>query len=316
MIHISGKTVLISVVILISVGFLWSIVNFSQHKVSSDKSSAKTDEIFWTGRILSIGGSAAYAELSDFVINNKISIRKSHDLAHAFGAALYSTESEGGFPVCDSRFLYGCFHEFIGRAISEEGLLATEKLNFKCVDSLGDESHFCQHGVGHGIQAYFGYEEEDLDSALKSCGELPLNDPIGGCRGGIFMEYNFRTMLADDADLRSDDNPYSVCKNLTNDDLLACSYWVPQWWYESLHEKLSNQMTKMEIFKRIGYNCTEMHQDNEQLLTTCFRGIGNVAAPVSDYSLPLSSALCESASFDQKLVQECNFTSSQFFENN
>lgn len=234
----------------------------------------------------------------------EIPIRSQHDYAHLFGGALYTAEGIEGISYCDTQFSYGCFHEFIGSAIVEHGVEAAPLLNEQCIKSLGiANAGFCQHGVGHGLQTFYGYTVENLDEALSLCAELPNNDIVGGCAGGIFMEYNMRTMIEADVIERRPiaGNPYEPCQSLTGDALEACVYWQPQWW----HEVQFDGSDKKEFFTIMGAQCRGMLTDTRPL-SRCFEGIGNVIPSLRHLKLSEARALCESAGKEHSLlVQAC-----------
>lgn len=254
----------------------------------------------WEERIRQVGGRVAYAEFARAA--EGLSIARQHAEVHVFGGALYDTEGVAGLPVCDSRFSFGCFHEFLGRAIAELGLSSTPGLNQACVDALGAKSLSCQHGIGHGVQAALGYTKEALDEALPLCRDLPYSDPIGGCYGGVFMEYNMRTMLGEDGTLR----PYSggaaePCDVLPETYKRACFFWQPQWWHQVLYRGVGTE----EAFRDIGALCDE-HAPT-YLMQTCFEGVGNVVPAAADFSADTARTLCEAASTVSELRARCLF---------
>ena len=99
----------------------------------------------WAERIQDVGGKAAYVELSNSI--SGLSPQLQHVAAHAFGEALYDVEGTKGLAVCDSNYSFGCYHEFLGRAIAALGLSSVNDLNQGCVDALGSGALSCQHGV-------------------------------------------------------------------------------------------------------------------------------------------------------------------------
>jgi len=226
------------------------------------------DHTFWQERIREMGGKQAYDDFSVSV--EGMQRDRQHEKAHVFGGALYLEEGVDGLAVCDSRFNYGCFHEFLGRAITELGVNSIPQLNQICIQMLGDDAGFCQHGVGHGIQSYFGYGPKDFDQAIELCSSLPGNDPIGGCAGGIYMEYNLRFMLAEDRAVRESDDIFSPCSRLKPEYLSACYYTIGQWWYEHLVYELKSPF---DIYTTMGERCSSI---DERFRADCYRGIGNL----------------------------------------
>jgi hypothetical protein len=222
--------------------------------------------------------------------NVKYDPNQQHSYAHVFGGVLYSHTGSPGLKYCSPNFAYGCFHEFIGKAIRKEGVGVTLELNEGCRRDLGDLALGCQHGIGHGVQSALGYEKKDLLKSLEVCKGLPYNDSIGGCYGGVFMEYNMRTVLATDGGTLRPmiEGQEDECPTLPKDFVAPCYYWQPQWWSESLREK---GMSENEIFAMIGGWCRKGAVVGRE---QCFRGIGNIDPAVTLYDVEKSIALCRS----------------------
>lgn len=251
-------------------------------------------EQFWREHI-SDDGTDAYAQFAQAV--SGFTPGQQHEHAHVFGGTLYETLGLAGLAVCDQRFLYGCYHEFLGRAINERGIGVAGELNQSCLDILGESAHFCQHGIGHGLQAHFGYTDVDLKAALDICQTLSENDPIGGCNGGVFMEYNLHTMLGDISSIREEEDVFAPCNDLAEPYLPACHFWQPQWWMQ--HEPATS-----ETMSRIGDYCERMN-GKSALQYRCFEGIGNLVAPAVDFDGERILELCRATSADVTLRAAC-----------
>jgi hypothetical protein len=189
-----------------------------------------------------------------------------HEYAHRFGALLYEELGPAAIELCDDRFFYGCYHEVIGQTLINEGVGSLAELAAACGPDLG-----CQHGVGHGVVAFHGYNEVALSTALPECDKVANPEVIDGCLGGVFMEYNMRTMLSsdDDHELRTFDanDPLAPCAGMVNEAARAsCYFWIPQWLLEvEYHEPYP------ERFTRVGSLCRE-HAG--AYTSRCFEGIG------------------------------------------
>jgi len=246
-------------------------------------------EAAWFERIQEIGGKRAYEEFSESL--RPLSREQQHAKAHEFGAALFHAEGEQGLAVCDSQFSFGCFHEFLGRAIGESGLPVVERLNEGCRIVMSNNVLACQHGIGHGVLAAIGYESSDLDKALETCAKLPYIDPIGGCYGGVFMEYNVRTMLGADASAREDEGgPLQPCNRLPADFRHACFYWQPQWWEQYIFRGEYSP----ETHARMGEFCLEVGSAADR--RACFEGVGNITATAARYEGARAAELCDAVS--------------------
>ncbi|MBI4093704.1 hypothetical protein HY417_01965 [Candidatus Kaiserbacteria bacterium] len=275
----------IGVAVLIIAGAGW----FLSVQYESSARALTRGESTWGERIRAVGGSAAYQEFALFVASS--SRNQQHKVAHEFGAALYHVLGEEGLAVCDSRFSFGCFHEFLGRAIAEKGFAAVPRLNEGCREAMSTNVLACQHGIGHGVLASAGYERVDLLKALAICKDLPYSDTIGGCYGGVFMEYNVRTMLGEEAAPREDEGgAHEPCASLAPDFRYACYYWQPQWWKQGFLEgqELGN------TYARMGSFCLEVKEQNDR--RACFEGIGNITAQASDFRGAESATLCDAVS--------------------
>ena len=273
--------------------FLSGVFIFS----STAGDSQKTYSTVWDDRIQHIGPETAYSELIEQ--SGAYSKGALHEMAHEFGGALYRNVGLEGILVCDTQFDYGCYHEFLGKAIADQGVGILRELNEQC-QSLLSEPGFCQHGIGHGIQAHVGYEKSDLKEALRLCSALPGNDPIGGCIGGVFMEYNFRTMLAEESTLREDTSLSSPCQDLQGAQQDACLFWQPQWWHGSLGYGKDES-----TFATLGEHCRAVHnQLQDTSLDTCLRGIGNILGTFDSVTTTTVQKLCMSADSSSRVCSE------------
>lgn len=238
----------------------------------------------WSQKIDQQGAETAYMEFKETYASSNPGI--AHGNAHIFGELLYQKEGIDGISVCDSSFAFGCYHSFLGTAIQSDGLKIVPTLNQKCIDNLKSQSLGCQHGIGHGILAFLGYDFNSLNKSLDYCDKLPANDPIGGCLGGAFMEFNFQTMLAQQAQVRrlDLDKPYSPCSDLQQKYRMACYYWQAQWWSSVFSGENS------EKYKRIGQYCLNL--DNKEERQQCFLGVGNITAQNANWSVEEVIRLC------------------------
>ncbi len=271
--------------------FAGAIVIFGDGRTTISPVSGRITS--WEEKIREYGGAPAYEILAQDV--ERSSAEEKHTAAHNFGAALYLVEGENGLFVCDSRFSFGCFHEFLGRAISDLGIESVKRLNEGCVEALGPMALSCQHGIGHGIQAYFGYTEDALRDALPVCRDLPYNDPIGGCYGGLFMEYNLETMLGEDAVVRAPEagDLQAPCDDLSEAYAQACYFWQPQWWRQTLRSE--GVVDAESAYERIGELCDEA---GGIFARACFEGVGNNIPVDADFDARVAKRLCEVASDD------------------
>ncbi|MDP3645877.1 MAG: hypothetical protein Q8R25_02215 [bacterium] len=272
-----------------------------------DVTATYRDQVsYWKSRIDEEGGTKAYEEFGREVA--QLSYGQKHSGAHAFGAALFAAEGARGVFVCDQRFSFGCFHQFLGDAITALGIESIPELNEQCFDALSASPLSCQHGIGHGALASIGYDDTALLKALDICKDLSGVDPIGGCYGGVFMEYNVRTMLAEDATTREySGNQFAPCDSLASEFVPACIYWQPQWW-----QQIQGEVAVEEKFRVMGEYCRRFGT-TQQLSRSCFEGIGNIVEQSSDFDPTRARTLCDAAGSTSKENLACRSIAANHF---
>lgn len=276
--------VIVSILILIILLELNCFQKKNSNEVSVSTKPPTKEVQHWIDRIKQEGGYQAYIEFKEQVKN--LDPGQQHAHSHLFGEGLYRATGIDGVSICDNSFAFGCYHSFLGTAIHIEGLTIVPLLNQKCIDNLKDQSLGCQHGIGHGIATDFGYKYDDLVKSLDICDKLPVNDPIGGCTGGVFMEYNFQTMLSAEGQTRQFDpaNPLFPCQSLQDKYRQACYFWQGQWWATVLPASID------EKYSQIGLLCQKIENSNEQL--QCFLGSGNTIGQFSNWKIDRAKELC------------------------
>ena len=278
------------------------------------ESTTKETQMFWKERIRAVGEHQAYGELKRAYQGK--SADDQHFAAHLFGGELYQTKGIDGLSICDATFSYGCYHEFLGRAIAVDGLSVVPALNESCRQNLDSHALSCQHGIGHGLLTYAGYELEDLKEALSYCKDLPYNNSIGGCYGGVFMEYNMRTMLSVDGippreyggATLEDAQVYEPCTQLPSYASPACYYWQPQWWNSVL--RVSTKNTTVERYEKMGDLCDGL--EGSAFRRLCFEGLGNITVLLT--SDPQTAAdFCNAAASDTASETYCRADAANSF---
>lgn len=248
----------------------------------------KPDAAYWAARIAAVGGERAYEEFAESV--RDVIFTQQHMRVHAFGAALYDVEGLDGLSVCDDRFSFGCFHEFLASAIVANGVESIPELNERCFSTYTKNPLSCQHGIGHGVLAVFGYDDVSLVRALETCRSLPGSNSIGGCYGGVFMEYNTRSRHADELRIRPyAGDPLAPCMALSEDFRAACIYWQPQWWAGVLYSGKPDT----ETYAQMGSFCRGL--SGEALRRSCYEGIGNITFVYSHGDTAVARNFCDAA---------------------
>ncbi len=242
-----------------------------------DSSSAS----YWKSRISQIGGASAYAELTANV--SALDPSTQHLDAHTFGGALFDIEGLSGISVCDDRFSYGCYHEFIGQALLADGLSVLPTMRTACNKSKAPTP--CLHGIGHGLLAYFGYGPADLQKAADICAEVA---PVSrqGCFGGAFMEYNIRTMTGLYNVRPLDDALFAPCDMFSGAVAESCMYYQPQWWWSVLPEGKSSD--KSVVFTRMVSLCRGRLEQR-----ACLEGVGLMVPASVSYDSVRAISLCK-----------------------
>lgn len=246
----------------------------------------------WQKRIETVGASTAYKEFLES--HKNASPDKQHTGAHFFGGALYTAVGLSGIIICDQQFNFGCYHEFLGKAIQDKGLEIVSFLNDQCIDALNGNFIGCQHGIGHGVLGYTGYDAKGLREALMVCYKLRTQPVVGGCLGGVFMEYNMETMLGDEGRPRILDKTLGYhypCNVLERQFQDACYYEQPQWWQALYADQWNNREKRDAMFQRMGRWCQEA--TGESLRQRCYKGIGNNAPPVVQWKSEGMIAVCK-----------------------
>ena len=271
---------------------LIAAVSFSLYVGFSHGGSAASDhtkESYWAERIHSIGAKAAYAEFDTYTKTQDASLQ--HKLSHVFGAALYTEVGIAGLPVCNFNFQSGCLHEFFRHVTEEYGTAPLVAMEKEC-EEINGLPGLCEHAIGHGLIAYFGYDKEALKQALDFCGKSFTYDPVFGCTGGVFMEYNGYTLLDSTSQPRAlgPGGWYEPCTGIADRYLRSCVWWLPRWWSESFPPGTATTET---VFKKIGELCHELPMQTYR--RECFESTGQKIASTVHFDIEKIKAICNTA---------------------
>lgn len=259
---------------------------------------------YWQDRIASVGGENAYKELAAFVSPMDASVQ--HDLAHAFGEALFREDGAAGISVCDSRFSYGCYHQLVGDAIAASGLPAINSINAECLKL--SFSGPCQHGIGHGLVGYLGYTQSALQKAIAECTALKTaGATLQGCYGGAFMEYNMRTLASSSTRPLSSDR-FSPCDSYTGEAQASCYLYQPQWWWTAFSEKGES---KGGVLQEMGDLCATRSGIARE---ACYEGIGEMVPQAESYGSTATLSLCDEAGGTESDKVYCAIGAAVVFE--
>ena len=238
---------------------------------------------FWGNQIRSRGPEAAYQGLKNTYATAHFSTQ--HLASHIFGEELYETAGEDGVAVCDDVYAFGCFHGFFSAAVRDQGEKIISKLDAVCRkrESLGWITA-CQHGLGHGIIEYTGSKR--LLDALGMCSKVQQENPFYGCSSGIFMEYNMPVEIGSEkAVMKFRDldqhSPYFPCDTLSDPFFKKSCYYELAHWWDKVYEK---------NYQKIGELCMSIKDSQDR--EACAIGMGNVAAPSSNYDAVSTAKKC------------------------
>ncbi len=274
--------------LLIVAAHLWPTAQYALPVKAGDLKPAS--ELF-AHDIRVFGGAKAYARLST-ALQGYLD-EDQHAYAHAFGHELYKIEGEHGVSACGVDFGLGCFHQFLGDAITELGTDSAQRLYDSCTRVAGNQE-LCRHGLGHGILSGVGYAEKDLQKALDVCGSITREVTYAGCGGGVFMEYNLRTIanaegIAGSRDVDSG-GIYAPCESVHADNRQVCTFWLPEWWFFAVLKGNQMQGSRSDVYAQMGELCAASTYPQ-----TCYEGIGYFT-PTAFGSNPAEiRAACDSA---------------------
>jgi len=235
----------------------------------------------WSGHIDAVGLEIAYENFKQEYKSREFG--EQHIAAHVLGELIYEKGGVGGAAICDGTFAFGCYHSFFTAAISDNGLGILQEIEDGCIEKFGSLGTGCTHGIGHGILEYMGHER--LKDAINECAKLSWQKPLFGCQSGVFMEYNFPTLIGSTGAVSSirrfdADHPYLPCPEAPERFRQACYFEMPEWWNRSGID-----------FRKIGKFCGAIVGKKEK--NSCYLGAGGIVAPRSNYDTNLAISYCK-----------------------
>lgn len=225
----------------------------------------------WAKKIELSGPERAYQIFKESYKNQPLVVQ--HQEAHIFGGLLYDTGGLDDIATCDDAFLFGCYHGFFGKALTNNGSTVLPALDEACSKKTSWAATGCLHGIGHGILVYLG--DQNIQDALAMCDQLATKGRAGGCPSGVFMEYNLGTMSNHkQARIRQvqKENYHEPCNRVDQKYLIDCYVEQPQWWYATNGS-----------FEQNGKLCGEV--SDQPAREACYHGIGYVVGHIRRYNL-------------------------------
>lgn len=253
--------------------------NSALERIEYSDTDPSFNKDYWTAQIKLHGTSEAYASFKER--NQKATTLRQHFSAHVFGSLIAEEDGAKGVTVCDNTFNFGCYHGLFAQLIAEGGTSYIKMLDEACIKEFGTPGG-CQHGIGHGIIEYVGYQ--NLEEALELCKNTTQHVPLIGCTSGVFMAYN--TPLETSGDVLSTTirdldpkNPLAPCTEVKSEYQESCYYERGQWAFSRWNSDTSKMFAA----------CNMLHGENRNL---CFEGIGMLGTGYYNYDMEKIYALC------------------------
>src|SRR3989344_1015412 len=241
-------------------------------------------EHVWSLYIDAVGLDKGYDELVRAYQDQTYFVNQ-HNIAHVIGILLYKRLGIAGVAKCRSNFGLGCYHSFFTEAVRASGPDIVPTLNEAC-NKLGADGFAvgCEHGIGHAVVVYAGFERSDLLRALALCDRGQPSLPVSGCVAGAYMEYNFRQIMSIESEGRAGgirpfdpQYPNDPCDTLPDRFQESCYYSQPEWWGEVLDHD----------YRRVGELCGRVP---DRWQARCFAGTGRA---VGQYLQPKADRVGE-----------------------
>jgi len=240
---------------------------------------------YWSEYAKRHGSAAAYEAFKNE--NATAPEEDRHRAAHVIGDVLYERESVRGIAICDQSFGFGCFHGLFSAAFAEERAdELVRRLDDACLERFGVGGTGCQHGIGHGILEYLGYER--LHDALALCDETARISPFLGCVSGVFMEYS-NPLVSDPAANTFETRPrpfdaaapYGPCGAVPEPYRLSCYFELAPWWSAHMTGK----------YGEMGAFCAKLPREEDR--RACTIGIGSHIAVKKEFDIENAGRACD-----------------------
>ena len=273
-------------------GGIWYVSSSRQQTITPDRMKAALvgDDVAPIRRmvkqlITEQSAPVAYTTMKQIIAD--IPLEQQHLSAHLFGESVYRMLGVDGISVCDDAYGFGCYHGFFGTAIATQGPDALVQFDKVCVEKFGLMGLGCPHGIGHGLGEYYGPGR--LSEQLAVCGKLSWQGERFGCSGGVFMEYNYPTMVTGAKALTTtrtfvSTDPYAPCTTVASRFTKSCYLELAAWYYDTL----SGDIPKINTL------CSGIPDVSSK--RECYRGLGLAIVPHMRYDMKKTLALCDSIS--------------------
>lgn len=276
--------------------------------ISAYSDSTKLTVDFWKDRIKIRGISGASDEHTALIMSK--APRYKHKIDHLFGAASYELLGFAGVTRCNYEADSGCLHEYFRQAAQQFGSGALDEL-LKVCKSVKGGSGQCIHALGHGLIASYGYQKIDLVAVLDACAPIRQQDPLFGCDGGAFMEYNGYYLL-DDVLLPRDPDVvgwYEPCEGIGAEHMRSCVWWLIRWWSEYTND--SPRYTNESGMQASGEACQKLPWRRYE--RECFEAFGQRVAASNRWDISSTKRICAAATATEAQELYClSYAASMF----
>jgi len=267
------------VLVLALLGAAWFLWSHLGSKTAYSDSDPALNQAYWSEQFATRDAKAVYDEFKRR--NEAAPLERQHLAAHPVGELIYETLGIDGIAICDNSFGFGCFHGFFGRAVGEAGADRVAELDAACVAAYGPLGTGCQHGIGHGVLEYVGYDR--VNDALALCGKTTESVPLLGCASGVFMEYH--TPLAGSSDglvptqrSVSEAMTYEPCTTVPDKYRPSCYYQIGEW--------VASAAPEPEIIEAV---CTGLSGSDRE---NCYLGVGGIIGFHAGYDVDEAKKMC------------------------
>ena len=196
-----------------------------------------------------------------------------HLLGHAVGDILYEQKGAEGIIVCTQDFRNACSHSIVIGLLSDKGEDALSDIDNACKKAPGGKGAYgmCYHGLGHGILAYTGYDEEKTVAVCKKTTQ------VSQCISGSVMElisggfHDRQLWEKQRKKYLNPDEPLALCEGdiIPQEAKWQCfSYLTPYLW-EAVGGNIGNPT--QEDHKKAFALCEQASQEYQSV---CYGGFG------------------------------------------
>jgi hypothetical protein len=279
---IMGQFIVALLIIGAALGFSWSIVSKTDHKVTytptklseCQKTAVKDYQCYakyYATLSYTQGTASAMKDMEAEYNTDEFVKSQCHQLTHVVGRTAYEKTNslEKAYAEGDNFCWSGFYHGAIEQAAKRLGAEKIKQQANTICKAFADKqrysfNHFnCVHGLGHGLMAVSDY---NLPDALTLCDNLDDSWEESSCYGGVFME---NVMVASRGDGTS-----AYFK--ADEPLYPCTY------VENTYKEQCYLMQTSYVLQHNGYDFTktfaECAKADTGYIDTCYRSLGRDAS--------------------------------------